>query len=169
MCSYVQLQQPAYGQHSWTPLLCRCMLVDAACLCIFSFQGIKTYSPLVCSQIIDRLCASSHYRQAVSCENSGASMGSSISSDCLLRVAMSHKRVVHLPSAPHQTASTAAGSSSKPTDRIWLVAVLYACQGVIANNARQLLLAFPAHHLFRWPTHLGVSCHNHAHVHVNLH
>jgi len=61
---------------------------------------------LVCVQIIDRLCASVHYRQAVSCENSGASMASSPSSDCLLRIAMTHKKVVHLPASPHQAAAT---------------------------------------------------------------
>jgi len=60
-------------------------------------------------QIIDRLCASVHYRQAVSCENSGASMASTPSSDCLLRIAMTHKKVVHLPASPHQAASAAAG------------------------------------------------------------
>ncbi|KAL0042783.1 hypothetical protein WJX79_011021 [Trebouxia sp. C0005] len=59
-------------------------------------------------QIIDRLCASVHYRQAVSCEGSGASMASTPSSDCLLRIAMTHKKVVHLPASPHQAASAAA-------------------------------------------------------------
>ena len=59
-------------------------------------------------QIIDRLCASVHYRQAVSCENSGASMASSPSSDCLLRITMSHHKVVHLPASPQQAAASAA-------------------------------------------------------------
>ncbi|DBA93880.1 TPA: hypothetical protein ACH3X3_013925 [Trebouxia sp. C0006] len=67
-------------------------------------------------QIIDRLCASVHYRQAVSCENSGASMASTPSSDCLLRIAMTHKKVVHLPASPHQAASAAAaGEPSEAT------------------------------------------------------
>ena len=59
-------------------------------------------------QIIDRLCASVHYRQAVSCENSGASMAASPSSDCLVRITMSHHKVVHLPASPQQAAASAA-------------------------------------------------------------
>ena len=63
-------------------------------------------------QIIDRLCASTHYRQAVSCENSGASMAASPSSDCLLRITMSHHKVVHLPASPQQAAASAAAGQS---------------------------------------------------------
>ena len=59
-------------------------------------------------QIIDRLCASVHYRQAVCCENAGTSMAASPSSDCLLRVAMSHQKMVHLPASPQQAAASAA-------------------------------------------------------------
>ena len=78
-------------------------------------QTLKTdmYSVL---QIIDRLCASMHYRQAVSCENSGASMAASPSQDCLLRITMSHHKVVHLPASPQQAAaSAAAGQSPSPS------------------------------------------------------
>ena len=50
-------------------------------------------------QIIDRLCASVHYRQAVSCEDNGTSMAASPNTDCLVRVTMSRSRVVHLPAS----------------------------------------------------------------------
>lgn len=77
------------------------------CLSVYQGHGSKATLPVLL-QIIDRLCASAHYRQAVSCENSGASMAASPSSDCLLRVAMSHQKVVHLPAFPQQAAAPAA-------------------------------------------------------------
>ena len=57
------------------------------------------YLDLAVLQIIDRLCASVHYRQAVSCEDNGTSMAASPSTDCLVRVTMSRSRVVHLPAS----------------------------------------------------------------------
>lgn len=60
------------------------------------------------SQVIDRLCASAHYRQAVSCEDTGTSMAASPNADCLVRLTMSRNRVVHLPVAPPQPSSPTA-------------------------------------------------------------
>ena len=42
-------------------------------------------------------------------------MASSPSSDCLLRIAMTHKKVVHLPTSAQQAASMAAGNMLKDT------------------------------------------------------
>ncbi|KAK9808775.1 hypothetical protein WJX72_003363 [[Myrmecia] bisecta] len=56
---------------------------------------------LQCSglQIIDRLCASHHYRQAVCCEAYEASESQPVSDESLIRVAILTSRVVH-PSPP---------------------------------------------------------------------
>ena len=102
--------QCAYSHHSMCGIFVAAAMPE-------NVQGhsIKATLP-VSMQIIDRLCASAHYRQAVSCENSGASMAASPSSDCLLRVAMSHQKMVHLPASPQQAAASAAAghSSSNP-------------------------------------------------------
>ena len=93
-------------------------------------------------QIIDRLCASVHYRQAVSCENSGASMAASPSSDCLVRITMSHHKVVHLPASPQQAAASAAAGQllrlpglshlkSQPGKLLWSTIVSMAVAEVI--------------------------------------
>ena len=97
--------------------------VDCLVLLLLQQKVCPPYACMLCApyktdmysvlQIIDRLCASAHYRQAVSCENSGASMAASPSSDCLLRITMSHHKVVHLRASPQQAAaSPAPGHSS---------------------------------------------------------
>ena len=95
LCSFAGAGDRVKGSFAWAVKSRFAWVVKSRCLVM---------------QIIDRLCASVHYRQAVSCEDSGTNMASSPSSDCLLRIAMTHKKVVHLPLSMQQAASTAAGN-----------------------------------------------------------